>query len=542
MNTNMNVTIRRLTNTFILFFLILSGVAAYIQLDNHAFVNGPELAASQYDPRHCPPYDQPLRGTIYDRNGVKLAWSMPDPTAVCGYRRKYADPSLSPLLGYFSYHYGVAGIEATYNDILSGVGHGESVQDPVNKLLHKPRYGQDIYLTIDDKVQQKANGLYDTSAIYGGVCQPQGSSPPGSIIVEDPNSGELLAMVNRPFYDQNKIADADSLDTAVRANGERYWASINSDPGRPLLNHATQGLYAPGSTFKTATMLAALDSGQLALDTQFTKDEATNVVVNGEPIRWDDYFAGVWNGLVNFPLTFEQGYAYSDNVVYARAAVTIGADTWLSYIRKLGIATPGTQVPRVPFDAPYAQSTAFNAKTDGKPTSFNQNLLAESGFGQGQLLISPLTMAEITSTVAANGLLYQPHVVWKTATHDTAEADALPAAPQVYSGGPVVRPETAAAVRHAMWSVVQFGTAWAGLTRDGIHLSETGTFEGGKTGTAQLESGNPNTWWISLAPDDQAQGGNGRNAQYVITVSKERSGEGACQVFVADDLYKSILK
>ncbi|HZC76611.1 MAG TPA: hypothetical protein VE258_02615, partial [Ktedonobacterales bacterium] len=183
MNTNMNVTIRRLTNTFILFFLILSGVAAYIQIDNHAFVNGPELAASQYDPRHCPPYDQPVRGTIYDRNGVKLAWSELDPTAVCGYRRKYADPSLSPLLGYFSYHYGVAGIEATYNDILSGVGHGESVQDPVNKLLHKPRYGQDIYLTIDDKVQQKANGLYDTSAIYGGVCQPQGSSPPGSIIV-----------------------------------------------------------------------------------------------------------------------------------------------------------------------------------------------------------------------------------------------------------------------------------------------------------------------------------------------------------------------
>src|SRR5258708_31401765 len=178
-----------------------------------------------------------------------------------------------------------------------GVGDGERGEDPVNKVVDKTRYGQDIYLTIDDKVQQKANGLYDTSPIYGGVCQPQGSSPPGSIIVEDPNSGEVLAMVNRPFYDQNKIADADSLDTAVRANGERYWASINSDPGRPLLNHATQGLYAPGSTFKTATMLAALDSGQLALDTQFTKDEAPNVLGNGEPTRSEDDFAGVWSGL-----------------------------------------------------------------------------------------------------------------------------------------------------------------------------------------------------------------------------------------------------
>src|SRR5258708_26613408 len=114
-----------------------------------------------------------------------------------------------------------------------GVGDGERGEDPVNKVVDKTRYGQDIYLTIDDKVQQKANGLYDTSAIYGGVCQPQGSSPPRSIIVEDPNSGEVLAMVNRPFYDQNKIADADSLDTAGRAHRERESAATNPRPPPP---------------------------------------------------------------------------------------------------------------------------------------------------------------------------------------------------------------------------------------------------------------------------------------------------------------------
>lgn len=530
MNTNMNVTIRRLTNTFIAFFLVLSVIAAYVQIDNHAFFNGPVLAAGQYDPRSCPPYDQPVRGTIYDRNGIKLAWSEPNSKAPCGYVRKYADPTLAPLIGYFSYKYGVAGIEATYNDTLSGVEHGVTMQGTLDKLLHKPRYGQDIYLTIDDKLQQQVNKQYNSSAIYGGVCQPEGSNPPGSIIVEDPQTGEIMAMVSRPFYDANKIDDPN------------YWRQLNSDPGRPLINHATQGLYDPGSTFKTMTLLAALDSGQYALDTQFSKAEATNVVVNGHPIRWDDYYAGVWNGLVSFPLTLEQGYAYSDNVIYARAALQTGADTWLSYIRKFGIATPGTAVDAVPFDAPYAQSSAYNAKTNGQPTQFNENLLAESGFGQGQLLITPLTMAELTSTIAANGLLNVPHVVRKSVPHGTAEADILPVATQAFTGGPVIRPETAASLRHAMSSVVQYGTAWAGLTRDGIHLSQTGTFEGGKTGTAQLEEGNPQTWWISLAPDDQSTGANGRAAQYVITVNKERSGEGACQVFVADDIYKAILK
>jgi len=88
--------IRRLLTTFLILFLILSGVAAYVQIFNQAFINGPALAHGSYDPRICPPYDTPIRGTIFDRNGVKLAWTVQDPKSQpCGYRREY-DPRVRP--------------------------------------------------------------------------------------------------------------------------------------------------------------------------------------------------------------------------------------------------------------------------------------------------------------------------------------------------------------------------------------------------------------------------------------------------------------
>ena len=75
---NMNVTIRRLMSVFTLLFLLISGVAAYVQVSNQAFLGGPVLAQGDYDPRRCPPFDAPLRGKILDRNGVVLAESVKD--------------------------------------------------------------------------------------------------------------------------------------------------------------------------------------------------------------------------------------------------------------------------------------------------------------------------------------------------------------------------------------------------------------------------------------------------------------------------------
>jgi peptidoglycan glycosyltransferase len=563
MNTSMTVTIRRLMNAFIVIFLLVSGVAAYVQVGNQAFFNGPLLAGGNYETlaRKCPPVDSPLRGRILDRNGNVIAQTVPDDAKsgnyVCGYHRVYSqwaiNDGLAPLVGYYTYAYGSGGLEQTFNNDLSGNSLASVIplQAQVRaKLLHSAQYGNDIYLTIDKNVQDKVAQYYDKSAIIdpnpAGVCQKQAGLV-GSVTVEDPNTGQILAMYSYPTYDPNQIEEADSLDPTVRAAGQAYWKKLNQDPRAPLLNKSAQGLFVPGSSFKALTLLAGLDSGKYSLNTPFSLADATNFKVpDGENIKWYDYFNGVWKGRLSdadFPITTTQGFAFSDNSMFARMAYTMGPDTWLSYARKFGIATPGTNSPAVPFDGPAAQSIAYNAITNGQPTTFGGDLLAESGFGQGQLLISPLTMTEISATIATNGYLYDPHAVMKVVAHGQNPADVAPTNDKIaFGGGPIIQPQTAQAARQAMYAVVNYGTANYGLPPDpltGNALKFTGTHVGGKTGTGQLQSGDPNAWWISLAPDDQAPNAPS-GAKYVITVMKEHGGEGACQVYVADDVYQYI--
>jgi peptidoglycan glycosyltransferase len=571
---NMNVSVRRLTYVFIGLFLLVSLVIVQIQvLPSEELQNA---IAGSYNPRHCLSTEQPLRGTIYDREGVWLVKSVADKNALCGYRRVWnqaaVNAGLAPVIGYFSYKYGATGVEAQYNDVLSGATGASpqcNVLDPncliaqgqatYNQLLHKQAQGSDIYLTIDLKLQKQVNALYNQNVITGGVCQSPGSDPRGSVIVEDPNTGEILALLSRPYYDPNRIDD------------DTYWKQITSDPSSPLLDRAAQSRYPPGSSFKTLTLAAGLDSGQYQLSTPFTLDQDTSqdrdlgdggdldhdqdqdqalyfTVPSGETIAWDDYFpragSGGWVGIPT-PVTLQDGYAYSDNVIYARVAYKIGKDTWLDYARRFGIATPGTSVPPVPFDSAYVQSRAFNPGAD-----FNNDLLAESGFGQGQLFITPLTMAEVTSTMAAGGQLFVPHVLFATAAPGQKLSDAVAQSPQLYTGQPIIQSQTAAAVRRAMRAVVEYGT----VGKTTLLIASSPAAEGGKTGTAQVDANNdhdadnngggvtdndnddPHAWWISLAPDDAVAGAG--PAKLAGVVMKENSGEGACQVFVSDNIYK----
>lgn len=516
--------IRRLNTIFITLLLIISAVAAYTQVSDQAFFNGPLLAENQtYNARgHCPPYDAPVRGTIYDRNGVKLAWSVPDPTAFCGYKREYLDPTLSPLIGYFSYQYGTAGVEQSYNNQLAGIQTGVTTGQVYSHLLHEPQHGQDLYLTIDERLQQYVNSVYNASALFGGVCQSD-ADPAGAVVVENPNNGEILAMVSHPYYDANKIDDPG------------YFQSLQNDPSLPLIDRGAVGVYTPGSTFKTVTMTGVFNNGVSDLNTSYSQADATTYTINGEQINWDDYLNGEWQN-AQFPLTMKDAYAYSDNTVYARAAVQLGANDWLDYARRFGIDTPGADPASFSspaFDAPYEQSRAYNKDTNGSPTVFNDNLLAESGFGQGQLLISPLTMATVASAVAANGVLYTPHIGLKVVPYGIDAANVLPTAPSVYDQ--VMSPQTAANIRAAMWAVSQYGTGSAGLNaHNGYHVYDSPAHMGGKTGTAQLPDGRPHAWWIGIAPDDASGAGTGP-AKYAIALIKEHSGEGACQVYVAND-------
>ncbi len=369
----------------------------------------------------------------------------------------------------------------------------------------------------------------------GGVCTS--GSQLGSIIVENPQTGEILAMVSRPYFNGDTIGDTSVAPDNPRLTvGEEYWNKIVTDPNSPLLNRAVQGQYPPGSTFKTLTLGAAIDSGKYTVHSTFSQADATTYTVDGFKIdsnNLGDYTNGPQPA--SFPLELGHAYAYSDNVVFARVGVGLGADTWLSYTKKFFMSTPGDP-QSIPIDTfPSGSSDVY---TQG---SFDPVLLASSAFGQGQLFLSPMTMSMIVSAVGADGNVFAPRLELKAVPYSTT--DPTQVARNAPNNDPVAlgqafSPDAANQVRQAMRDVVTYGSVGAsgGAIAAIANLPMT---IGGKTGTAQLTSGNPHAWFISLAPDNGYTGGGG--AQLAVVVMKERGGEGACQAPVAGNIYSYAL-
>lgn len=589
-----NRSIGRVTNVFLALFLLLSGGIVYWQV-----FQSQTLTTSTYNPRRCDVGNQPVRGSIYDRNGVLLAYSQQDPNAPCNYRRYYCFPSLSPIIGYFSYIYGESGLEATYDDYLTGQkGVGtSSINNFWDQTLHRAVYGSDIYLTIDWRVQNlidKQNDItYDepggvlgepifslakgttgvdpktrpsrcdptlTSQIYTPPAEGTDHSHGGSIIVEDPHTGEILGMLSRPYYDANVIGDYtpcrlytdtaaydaqyvnDPVCAAAQTDpptgptkdknelstiGNAYFQMLNHDSQyAPLLTRPTGGLYVPGSTFKTATLSAALDTGKYQLSNQFGGNnclaqgsEARSYTVNGHTFQDVDLLT--YNPRPSCPIDLKHGYIYSDNIIYARVGVGLGADTWLNYVQRFGIEDQGSK-QTIPFDLPVTPSTVGYQGIKDDPVN-----LAAAGFGQGTLQVTPLTMTLITSTVANDGVALLPHLLSKVVPHGANPNDPnaiTQIAPTTYGTGPIMSAAAAQGVRESMRGVVQQGSA--GL------ISRTLANVGGKTGTAQRENGDPDSWFLSLAPDNP-----GQTPKWVVVVMRENGDEGLFQAPVADCIY-----
>ena len=185
------------------------------------------------------------RGSIYDRSGRVLGSDQLDPSG--NPIRMYTEPSLAPVLGYVSgLRIGIAGLEKTYNQSLLGLDQAEN---RFNRAVHKPIVGSDLVLTIDSTLQRAAE-----EALQGR---------PGSILVMDGHTGAILAMSSLPHYDPNRVLEDGYLSELVEScDGSPECSGI-------LLNRATQALYPPGSTWKTVTLIAALDTGQVSPQTVF---------------------------------------------------------------------------------------------------------------------------------------------------------------------------------------------------------------------------------------------------------------------------------
>src|SRR5438874_12504216 len=178
---DISASVRRLTRMFIMLFLALSVGLVYWQV-----VVAQQVTANIHNERHCLLDNAPVRGRILDRKGVVLAETTKVPGG-CGYLRHYTDPSLAGLIGYYvSPSYPATGLEATYDDYLSGRLGLTSLDNTINQTLHRPPVGDDVYLTIDEKIQTIANSHFDDPPVFG---QNTFSTNRGSIIVTNPHTG-----------------------------------------------------------------------------------------------------------------------------------------------------------------------------------------------------------------------------------------------------------------------------------------------------------------------------------------------------------------
>jgi peptidoglycan glycosyltransferase len=499
---------------------------------------------SQTPPAQTPP-NPGARGSIYDRNGVLLAYTEANAQATGGYQRRYCVPSLSPIIGYFNPTLGQAGLEAAYNDQLAS--------------------GKDIYLTIDARVQNmldaqdditydEPGGVFGTpihrlakgsvgpaSSAISALCkQDDGSllarpyqqpaetaahSHPGSVIVEDPHTGEILGMLSRPYYNADLIGDP--------SRGAAYFQQLSQDPLKPLLARPVSASYVGGAVVDTITLSAALDSGKYQLTIPFggpnclaPNSQARSYTVGSTTFR--DMNLPDYAIPPACPVDLEHGYIYNDNVIAARVGVGLGAATWLKYAQRFGLSD-SANAAALPFDLP-AKASTINVQ-DAQSSQVN---LAEDAFGQGSVLVSPLEMAFITSAIANNGIGLLPHLLYKMAAHGADPRHVAPVSPTPYTGngvsrGQIISPQTAAEVRLAMRGVVQVGSA---AIIAGSHANA-----GGQTGTGELGTGDdPQSWFLSLAPD-----GSGQTPQYSVVVMRENGDNGLFQAPVADCIYLSLL-
>jgi peptidoglycan glycosyltransferase len=221
----MTQNIQRLARFILLGFALIAVSLFYWQV-----TRAPGLVAREDNPRLVQAELRTQRGHLLDRRGEVLAYSdpSPDPTRLGGIvQRRYPLPEASHATGYYSLRYGTGGAEAAFDTILRGQ------LSPLDRLLHRPQVGNDARLSVDLAAQRAAD-------------QALGERQ-GAVVLLDTATGEILALVSHPSYDPNTLDDD--------------WDDLAEDPAAPLLNRATQGVYALGDLARLVGLTGLLSAG-----------------------------------------------------------------------------------------------------------------------------------------------------------------------------------------------------------------------------------------------------------------------------------------
>ena len=350
---------------------------------------------------------------------------------------------------------GKSGLELAYEDTLRAVdGSSVNIVDSDGNVVEtlasqEAKNGEDIHVTIDASLQQTA---YD-----------QFSSDNGTAVAMNPKTGEVLALVSTPGYDPNEF---------IMGMSDRRWEELNNSENRPLTNRFAAS-WVPGSTFKALTAVIGVDSGKI--------DPQENFGYEGlswqEDSSWGDYHVTTLTDYGD-QVNLENALVYSDNIYFAKAALKIGADTLIDRFKAMGFDE------EIPFELSLTSSTY-----DDDDNIDSDIQLADTGYGQGQLLVNPVHMLSLYSLFVNDGSMIQPTLLcqdgytgkmWK---ENVFSADAV---------------ET---VRNDLIQVIENPSGTGASARiDGVTLL-------GKTGTAEIKDSQSDTdgiergWFICETAD-----------------------------------------
>ena len=378
---------------------------------------------------------------------------------------------------------GRSGAEGLFESELKGLNgcriyivdaNGNIKEELANRLVE---HGKTITLTIDSKLQ---NALYE-----------QFREDKSCSVAMNPYTGEVLALVSTPSYDNN--------DFIMGLSSEK-WTALNEDENKPLYNRFRQ-VWCPGSTFKPITAAIGLESG--AVD---PNEDYGNVGLSWQKdASWGSYHVTTLHAYD--PVVLENALIYSDNIYFAKAALKIGADEMKDSLLGLGFQE------ELPFEIVMSQSQYSN--TENIETEIQ---LADSGYGQGQILVNPLHMACIYTAFCNEGNVIKPYLVYSPDTEPE------------YWISDAFSENTTNLVLEGIKKVINdsHGTGYAAHREDVLLAGKTGTAEikASKEDTSGTELG-----WFAVFTEERTE----ENPILIVSMVEDVKGRGGSGYVVGKD-------
>lgn len=402
---------------------------------------------------------------------------------------------------------GQYGVEKSYDRHMRGMAGQKNVE--VDALGHekravvveRPQAGNDLYLTIDVRLQKVAEDLLGEET--------------GAIVALDPNSGDILAMASRPGFDPNVLS---------RELTAKQWLEIVQDEGRPLNNRASQGQYPPGSVFKIPMAVAALETK--------TMSPASTVFCNGG-YQFGKRVYHDWKASGHGYVDLHTALVHSCDVYFYTVGQRMGIDVMAEFGKDFGLGkATGVELP--------SERSGIMPSTTWKQKAKNEQWLPgetiSAAIGQGYVTVTPLQMASLVGMVANNGVNYRPRLVQAVMDRTSGYLQELPAVPR---GKINAKPETFRVIKDALADVVTKGTA--------TKAKSSMVTIGGKTGTAQVaalrtgpEENIPkkfrdHAWFVAFAPVE--------SPKIAVAVLAEHMGHGgAAAAPLAKEVIETYMK